>query len=48
MKGILERLENDVVLGAEGCVPVPDGPGLGVELDWDWIKRHEVGVVVYE
>jgi L-alanine-DL-glutamate epimerase-like enolase superfamily enzyme len=31
-----------------GHVPVPQGPGLGVELDWDWIKQHETGVVTYE
>jgi L-alanine-DL-glutamate epimerase-like enolase superfamily enzyme len=32
----------------EGCVPVPTGPGLGVTLDWDWIRAHETGVVVHE
>jgi L-alanine-DL-glutamate epimerase-like enolase superfamily enzyme len=30
-----------------GCVPVPQGPGLGVTLDWDWIHAHETGKVVY-
>ena len=24
-----------------GCVEAPNGPGLGVELDWGWIKSHE-------
>jgi L-alanine-DL-glutamate epimerase-like enolase superfamily enzyme len=28
---------------SEGCVTVPEGPGLGVEYDWDWIKAHQVG-----
>ncbi|HYZ01545.1 MAG TPA: enolase C-terminal domain-like protein [Candidatus Binatia bacterium] len=32
----------------DGCVPVPQGPGLGVAYDWDWIKAHEAGVAVYE
>lgn len=29
-------------LPADGCVPVPDGPGLGVAYDWDFIERHRV------
>jgi L-alanine-DL-glutamate epimerase-like enolase superfamily enzyme len=28
----------------DGTFPVPDGPGLGVTYDWDWISRHTVGV----
>ena len=31
-----------------GCVPVPQGPGLGVAIDWDWVTRHQTGEVVYE
>lgn len=32
-----------------GTVPVPDGPGLGVEYDWDYIKDHQTGSThVYE
>lgn len=27
-------------VGADGCVPVPDGPGLGVTYDWDYIAAH--------
>lgn len=30
---------------AAGYVHLPMGPGLGVELDWDWIDDHTVGVV---
>ena len=30
-----------------GCVPVPEGPGLGVEYDWDYIKKHLVGKAEY-
>ena len=25
---------------AKGRIEVPDRPGLGVELDWDYVKRH--------
>lgn len=28
--------------GADGCVEVPTGPGLGVIYDWDYIRRHAV------
>ena len=31
-----------------GCVEVPQGPGLGVEYDWDYITGHSTGVTVYE
>ncbi len=27
----------------KGCVFAPDGPGLGVELDWDYINVHKTG-----
>ena len=27
---------------------VPEGPGLGVEFDWDWIEDHKTGEKVYE
>jgi len=27
-------------IGADGAVPVPDGPGLGVTYDWDYIAAH--------
>ena len=26
-----------------GCVDVPEGPGLGVEYDWDFITKHRTG-----
>jgi L-alanine-DL-glutamate epimerase-like enolase superfamily enzyme len=29
-------------IDAHGCLRAPHGPGLGVELDWDWIDRHTV------
>ena len=31
-----------------GCVDVPEGPGLGVEFDWDFINAHKTGETVYE
>jgi L-alanine-DL-glutamate epimerase-like enolase superfamily enzyme len=31
-----------------GCVDVPTGPGLGVPLDWDFIRRHQTGTQVFE
>ncbi len=27
-------------IGPDGCVPVPDGPGLGVNYNWDFIASH--------
>ena len=29
----------------EGMVAVPDGPGLGVEYDWDYIAKHSTGTL---
>jgi L-alanine-DL-glutamate epimerase-like enolase superfamily enzyme len=29
-------------VGADGCFPVPDGPGLGVVYDWEFIRKHRV------
>ena len=31
-----------------GHVPVPRGPGLGVEIDWDWVSRNRTAVVEYK
>jgi L-alanine-DL-glutamate epimerase-like enolase superfamily enzyme len=31
----------------DGCVPVPQGPGLGVEIDWDWVARNRTSLLVY-
>jgi L-alanine-DL-glutamate epimerase-like enolase superfamily enzyme len=33
-------------VGADGCFPVPEGPGLGVSYDWDYITRHAKSHVV--
>ena len=32
----------------EGMVDVPDGPGLGVEYDWEYIAEHSLGKKVME
>jgi len=40
-----DELEN---IDANGHVAVPQGPGLGVELDWDYIRSHQANVVVHE
>jgi L-alanine-DL-glutamate epimerase-like enolase superfamily enzyme len=34
-------------VGADGCFPVPDGPGLGVIYDWDWIAAHRTATHVF-
>lgn len=43
--GYGDRVAN---VGADGCVPVPNGPGLGVAYDWDKINAWETGREVYE
>lgn len=29
-------------IGKDGCVEVPEGPGLGVDYDWEYIRRNAV------
>jgi len=41
----LDLLES---VDTSGCVDVPDGPGLGVDLNWDWINAHKTTQVVYD
>ncbi len=31
-------------VGADGCYPVPEGPGLGVEYDWDYIAKNRTAL----
>jgi L-alanine-DL-glutamate epimerase-like enolase superfamily enzyme len=40
-----DELEN---IDSNGHVAVPQGPGLGVELNWDYIDSHRVDTIVYE
>jgi L-alanine-DL-glutamate epimerase-like enolase superfamily enzyme len=35
-------------LDADGCVPVPDGPGLGVVYDWDFIEANRTALHRFE
>ena len=35
-------------IGADGAVGVPQGPGLGVTYDWDFIDRHRVACHVFD
>lgn len=35
-------IEDASAVGTDGCVGVPDGPGLGVEYDWDFIDGSAV------
>ena len=32
----------------DGCVPVPEEPGLGVQIDWDYIAKHNGGYAEYD
>jgi L-alanine-DL-glutamate epimerase-like enolase superfamily enzyme len=34
-------------IDSDGCVPVPQGSGLGVAIDWDWVVRNRTAVVTY-
>jgi L-alanine-DL-glutamate epimerase-like enolase superfamily enzyme len=43
--GYTDRLED---VGADGCFPVPTGPGLGVSIDWDWINAHRIEHHVFD
>ncbi len=43
--GYSDQLET---IDDEGRVSVPDGPGLGVDYDWEEIEDRETGRRVYE
>jgi L-alanine-DL-glutamate epimerase-like enolase superfamily enzyme len=43
--GYSDKLDN---VGADGCFQVPDGPGLGVTYDWDFIRANTVSREVFE
>ena len=34
-------------IDASGHVPIPQGPGLGVAINWEWVERNRVSVVEY-
>ena len=29
-------------IDSNGNVYAPEGPGIGVEIDWDWVRAHQV------
>ena len=35
-------------IDSNGCITVPDGPGLAVELNWDFIEKHRTGSRTYK
>jgi L-alanine-DL-glutamate epimerase-like enolase superfamily enzyme len=35
------------VVDENGCVDVPEGPGLGVSYNWDLIERNRTALIVY-
>jgi L-alanine-DL-glutamate epimerase-like enolase superfamily enzyme len=37
-----ELAREELVLGSDGTIPLPVRPGLGVEVDWDAVKRYRV------
>jgi len=39
--GYSDQLE---AIGKDGCVPVPTGPGLGVQYDWDFIAKNRIAL----
>jgi L-alanine-DL-glutamate epimerase-like enolase superfamily enzyme len=42
--GYSDELE---AVGPDGCFPVPEGPGLGVEYDWDYINKNRVSLQTF-
>ena len=38
--------ESPDAVAADGTFPVPDGPGLGVTYDWDFITKNDVGKTI--
>jgi L-alanine-DL-glutamate epimerase-like enolase superfamily enzyme len=42
------RQDRLTAVDQNGHVPVPDGPGLGVSYDWDFIMENRMGGRVYE
>ena len=35
-------------VGPDGCVDPPEGPGLGLEIDWEYVKNHKTDGTVYD
>ena len=45
MDGYADTLDS---IDEDGCVAVPEGPGLGVEYDWDFIMKNRTASVEYK
>ncbi|MCL6646412.1 MAG: glucarate dehydratase, partial [Dehalococcoidia bacterium] len=43
-----QRLTKEPLQIVDGSIAVPDKPGLGVEIDWEWVKAHTTGTTVWE
>ncbi len=35
-------------IDSKGHVPIPQKPGLGVEIDWDWVAKQRTNLIVFE
>ena len=44
----LDYADGLAAIDDKGHVPIPQGPGLGIEINWDWVEKHRTGVVTYE
>jgi len=33
---------------SNGCIPVPQGPGLGVAINWEWVERNRTNIIVFD
>ena len=42
--GYAESLD---AIDENGCVPVPEGPGLGVEYDWEYVRKRQTASATY-
>ena len=42
--GYSDALED---IGEDGCMPVPDGPGIGVDYDWDYIAANRTALQAF-
>jgi L-alanine-DL-glutamate epimerase-like enolase superfamily enzyme len=34
-----------LAIDGDGCRVLPDAPGLGAEIDWDWVADHTVDII---
>jgi len=35
-------------IDSSGHVPVPRGPGMGVDVDWNWVAKHRTAMIAYD